>query len=163
VLSGIDMSIQDWGSIGEFAAAIATILTLVYLAVQIRRNTMATHATSFHAISDSMNFINVAVAQNPDLARIWLSGVADRATLGEAQKHQFDLLLLSYFHVFETIYYQARKGAGDDALVTTEAKSLAALLAMPGVREWWLQNPFAFSDEYRSYVGALLDGVAHDA
>lgn len=155
------MSIQDWGSVGEFAAAIATILTLVYLAVQIRRNTLATHATSFHAISDSMNFINVAVAQNPDLVRIWLSGTADRTTLDEGERYQFDLLLLSYFHVFETMYYQARKGAGDHALVTTEERSLDELLGMPGVREWWLQNPFAFSEEYRSYVETLLDRAAH--
>jgi hypothetical protein len=33
------MTIQDLGSIGELVAAIATVATLVYLALQIRQNT----------------------------------------------------------------------------------------------------------------------------
>ena len=32
------MTIQDLGSIGELIAAVATLATLVYLAVQIRQN-----------------------------------------------------------------------------------------------------------------------------
>ena len=35
------MTIQDLGSIGELIAAIATVATLIYLAVQIRANTTA--------------------------------------------------------------------------------------------------------------------------
>ena len=34
-----EMTIQDWGSVGELVGAIATVATLVYLAIQIRTNT----------------------------------------------------------------------------------------------------------------------------
>ena len=71
------MTIQDMGSIGELVAGFATVLTLIYLAIQIRRNASATHAASFHAISDSMNQINLVIAQNSALSRTWLSGVVD--------------------------------------------------------------------------------------
>ncbi len=33
------MTIQDLGSLGELIAAVATVATLVYLALQIRQNT----------------------------------------------------------------------------------------------------------------------------
>ena len=33
------MTIQDLGSIGEFVAALATLVALVYVALQIRQNT----------------------------------------------------------------------------------------------------------------------------
>jgi len=153
------MSIADLGSIGELIAAVATVATLLYLALQIRRNTLATHSASFHAVSDSMNHVNIAVAQSPELSAIWVKGRQNRQGLSEAEQHQFDMLLLSYFHVFETMHYEAQKGAGDESLVRTEERSLAALLAMPGVYDWWTENPFAFSDEYRSYVGTLLEGA----
>ncbi len=61
---------------------------------------------SFHAISDSMNHVNVSVAQNPGLARIWVAGSAGRSSLSEEERYQYDLVLLSYFHVFETMHYQ---------------------------------------------------------
>lgn len=146
------MSIQDLGSIGEMIAAIATVLTLAYLAIQIGRNTQATHSSAFHAVSDSMNHINIAVAQSPELSRIWLTGAVDRDSLTDAEQHQFDMLLLSYFHVFETMHYQASKGAGDSDLVATEERSIAALFATNGVQQWWANNPYAFGPEFRQYL-----------
>ncbi len=43
------MTIQDLGSIGELVAAIATLATLGYLAVQIRQNTRSMRAAAFQA------------------------------------------------------------------------------------------------------------------
>ena len=40
------MNIQDWGSIGEMLAAVATIATLVYLARQVNANTTAAQTAS---------------------------------------------------------------------------------------------------------------------
>lgn len=150
------MSIQDLGSLGEVVAAIATVATLIYLALQIRQNTRATQAGSFHAIYDSMNHVNVAVIQNSELTRVWLAGGADRASLNPEELHKFDLTLLSYFHVFETMHYQASLGAGAQELVLAEERSLRSILSMPGAREWWAANPYAFRPAFRSYIDGLL-------
>jgi len=99
------MTIQEFGSIGELLAAMGTIATLAYLGIHIRRSTVATRAASFHAITDTMNQVNLVVAQNPELTRIWLAGAVDRSSLSGVERHQHDLILLSYFHAFETIYY----------------------------------------------------------
>ena len=108
-----NVTIQDLGSFGELVAALATVATLIYLAVQIRQNTQTTQAASFHAIYDSMNHVNVAVIQNSELTRIWLAGSEDRSTLNPEERHKFDFTLLSYFHVFETLHFQGRIGVGE--------------------------------------------------
>ena len=146
------MNIQELGSLGELIAAIATIVTLAYLAIQIKRNTAATHSASFHSVSDSMNHVNMTVAQDPTLAAIWVTGLADRGALSDSERHQFDMTLLSYFHVFETIHYQARQGAGDEDLVSVEEGSIKELFRAPGVREWWAENPYAFGPVFRGYL-----------
>ena len=150
------MTIQELGSLGELVAAIATVATLIYLALQIRHNTQATRAASFHAISDSMNHVNVSIAQSPGLARIFVVGSTERGSLTEEERLQYDNVLLSYFHVFETMHYQARVGAGERNLLVAEERSLAALLSTPGVREWWAENPYAFGPEFRSYLERFL-------
>jgi len=150
------MTIQDLGNLGELVAAIETVATLIYLALQIRHNTHATRAASFHSVYDSMNHVNVAVIQNSELTRIWLAGTEGRGTLNPEERHKFDFTLLSYFHVFETLHYQARLGAGDQDLVMAEERSLRNLLLLPGVRDWWSENPYAFGPEFRSYIGRLL-------
>jgi hypothetical protein len=154
------MSLDQLGNIGEFLAAIATLVTLVYLALQIRKNTLTTKSASFHSISDSMNHINMSVAQSPELSRIWIEGGADRQSLSESERHQFDMTLLSYFHVFETMYYQADLGIGEKNLVTTEERSLRSLFVTAGVREWWEENPYAYSQEFREYVDKFVQESA---
>jgi hypothetical protein len=52
------------GSTGEWAGAIAVVVTLFYLARQIRQNTHATRATSHHAITDALNNLNFTLATN---------------------------------------------------------------------------------------------------
>ena len=157
------MTIEQLGSLGELIAAVATVVTLAYLALQIRQNTHATKAASFHAVSDSMNHVNVAVAQDDELARIWVDRCEDRAALAPASRHRFDMLLLSYFHVFETVHYQAKVGAGDPVLVAAEEKSLRALLSTPGVQSWWRENPYAFGPEFRRHVGSVVSSHAVSA
>ena len=156
------MTIQDLGSLGELIAAIATVATLIYLALQIRQNTRATQTSSFHAIYDSMNHVNIAVIQNDELTRVWLAGAEDRGALNPVELHKFDFMLLSYFHVFETLHYQGRVGTGDRELVHAEERSLRSILAMPGARDWWSANPYAFGPEFRSYIEGLLDADEGD-
>lgn len=149
------MSIQDLGSLGELIAAVATLATLIYLALQIRQNTRSSQAVSFHAIYDSMNHVNLSVIQNSELTRIWLAGIQERSALNSEELHKFDFTLLSYFHVFETLHYQASIGVGAQDLVLAEERSLRSLLAAPGVREWWSANPYAFGPKFRAYVEGL--------
>ncbi len=47
------MTLQDLGNIGEFVAAIATLITLIYLAAQIRQNTRAVRSASLDSVATS--------------------------------------------------------------------------------------------------------------
>ena len=62
------ISIQDLGSIGEFVSSIAVLITLVYLAIQIRLNTRqlehhfkSTDLSTFTAIDESFSRFRMAV------------------------------------------------------------------------------------------------------
>ncbi len=46
------MTLQDLGNIGEFVAAIGVIISLVYLARQIRQNTESVRAAAVDAATD---------------------------------------------------------------------------------------------------------------
>lgn len=49
------MTISELGSIGELIGAVATVATLLYLALQIRANT---HQAKYNAINDIIDRIN---------------------------------------------------------------------------------------------------------
>ena len=41
------MTVQDLGSLGELIAAVATVTTLVYLAIQLKQNTRELRSQTF--------------------------------------------------------------------------------------------------------------------
>ena len=150
------MSISELGSLGEFISSIAVLVTLAYLALQIRQNTHATRAASHHAITDALNQVNLAFANNPVLTQNWIAGQKDRQSLSEEKRWEFDSLLRAYFHVCDTMYYQSRVGAGDEGLLQAEEEGMLLVLTSPGGADWWAENPFGFSREFRDYIANLL-------
>ena len=146
------MSIQDLGSLGELIAALATLATLAYLAVQIRKNTIAVRAGSHQALSDSFIELNSWIARDASLARIFRRGSEEPRDLTQDERIQFDFMLLSVFHAYETTFYQHEVGTLDDALYQSIMSDITVVLASPGVRQWWVETPFSFSPEFRRYL-----------
>jgi len=51
-LGVVDVSIQDWGAIGEIVGAMAVILTLIYLTTQICQNTRQLRSEGHQGITN---------------------------------------------------------------------------------------------------------------
>lgn len=150
------MTIQDLGNIGEFLAAIATLVTLIYLAQQIRQNTKAIRSASHHAITDSFNQLNGIVAADPAVGEYMRKGSRDYSSLTQGEEQSFRHLWLAYFRIFETLYYQYQNGTMDKQLYESEHRSLESVIANPGVQEWWKTNTISFSEEFRNHVDGLI-------
>ena len=66
-------------------------------------------------------------------------------------------MMRTYLHACETMYTQADLGAGDYGIVVAEEDGIKTVFSSDGVREWWAENPFGFSPEFRKYVRRLTD------
>ena len=125
------MTLEQLGNLGDLVAAVATIATLAYLARQIRASASATRAASHQGTTDSFLHANLAIAQSAELSRIYTLGTEQRSQLSPEDRHRFDFLMLSYFHIFDTIHYQAHAGTGERGLLRAEEPGFVTLLAMP--------------------------------
>ena len=149
------MTIQDLGSIGELIAAVATIGTLVYLAVQIRQNSRSIRAAAFQSSVDGINQLNNLIAHDESLARVLRIGDEGLENLTEDEQVRYSMLYLSLFRSFESMYFHYLQGTGV-AQWSTAKKHVATLLANPGGHEWWKSNPFDFTAEFGKFVAGQL-------
>jgi hypothetical protein len=86
------MTIQDWGAIGEVVGAIAVVVTLAYLATQVRYARLAASDTSRQGRADGVREILLNVVNNPGFRGAWrkadplseanLSALAERLGAG---------------------------------------------------------------------------------
>ena len=67
------MTIQDWGAIGELAGGVAVIVTLIYLALQIRQNTRAIRLGTGYAVTEEFRDMFALIAGQSSLAELTLS------------------------------------------------------------------------------------------
>src|SRR4030095_10645171 len=74
---GTSMTLQNWGSIGEVVGAIAVVITLIYLAKQIRQNTHAMDegrklalAQTYQLRSDALQAMLVQAADSDHIGPI---------------------------------------------------------------------------------------------
>ena len=58
---------QLLGGLGEFIGAIVIVITLIYLALQVRQNTNALHAQSRQTVLSSAQTGLFAMMDNPDI------------------------------------------------------------------------------------------------
>ena len=100
------MSLEDLGNIGEFVGAMAVIVSLVYLAVQIRQNTRSVRTSTYQDIVRMVQEIDLLLASDPELNRIWVVGRKDPARLDDGQQQRFSTLLVIFYRNLENAYYQ---------------------------------------------------------
>jgi hypothetical protein len=151
------MTLSEISQISQTIGSAAVFASLIFVGVQIRQNTKTTQAASHHAVSEALNRVNLLWARDSEVARIWLLGMSDRRAMTREEQWRFDSMVRAYLHVCETMYTQARLGAGDFGIVVAEESGIKAVFASNGVREWWAENPFGFSPNFRKYVERITD------
>jgi hypothetical protein len=130
------LSIQDWGAVGEMAGAIAVIITLVYLAIQIRQNSKQLKQQSFQTwVAASMD-LNMATL-DPGRAELFTRGFTDSADLSEDSWIAFAYWNIGFMQIAQAIDYMYRSGSLDHSLWASEIDRARLVLGLPGVRQWW--------------------------
>jgi hypothetical protein len=140
----VEVTLQDLGSIGEFIAAIATLITLIYLAAQIRQNTRSVRAASHQAWVAAI--AQTSMPPHPGFGRINRLGVLDPSQLDPDELSQYVLFQLQIFFTFEALYFQFLNGAIDEDFWRTKVEYFRAILRTPGGRHVWDGAGRAFLD-----------------
>ena len=97
------MTLSELGNIGEFVGAVAVVVSLVYLAMQIRQNTQTVRASAYHNITAQWANHLQSIADNAELSSLYFRGLADSRSLDAQESPRFFLLMASQFALLEDL------------------------------------------------------------
>jgi hypothetical protein len=149
------MSLEDLGNIGEFVAAVAVVVSLIYLAVQIRQNTRSVRASTHHSAHRSAREAEMAIAGSETLAHIFRKGAREPERLTGDERVRFDATMRTFFGWYEDIFFQYRQAMVNRDFWETRRRSMLDHLQQPGVSSWWGKNSRLYTDSFVSEVGRL--------
>jgi hypothetical protein len=139
-------------AIGQIVGAIAVVVSLIYLAREIRSNARSARMASV----GTLNRLLGQVATHPHLAEVWNRGMRDLESLEGPDLHTFNSFSLQLFHIFKELYYQQREGHLDPRLWhEVEAPMRDVINRFPGIQAWWRHTSDWFSPEFANYVNQL--------
>ena len=87
------MTLTDLANISDAVGGIAVVITLIYLAIQIRQNTRMMRASAHHSANQLAVDINLALGTDPQVAEVLLVGSTDPNDLTPSQGVMFHLMM----------------------------------------------------------------------
>ena len=141
------MTIQDLGSIGELIAAVATLATLAYLAVQVRSARNSMDFATAQGLSEQFNHVNAQLAENPELADIYLRGLHYPDALSDEEWLRFSNLSMQYWNVHQIILELGAAGIVSKRWVEGSRLEIASRCRLPGLQRHLQENRHWFSKE----------------
>ncbi len=128
------MSIQDWGAIGEIAGAIAVLLTLLYLAKQIKHSSDVAKVTSYHQAIDQI----VRAGIDPDFS-ILATKIERGESLTPEEQTRSNTLATIFIYGHEILLHLLNQGHVDKRLwenvISNNMVYLKSDMMLPVLRE----------------------------
>ncbi len=151
------MNWQAIGAAGEVLGAIAVLLTLIYLTLQIRQNTKATRLQTAQA-THQFSADGVSLLANVDTAVIWSKFIAEGyKPLSAHEQVVVGAVARVFFTSWDNHYYQYLRGSLENEVHSAFENRMIRQLAIPAIFEWWQHNKVIYTKSFGEYVDGLIE------
>jgi hypothetical protein len=157
------MNWEAASAIAEWIGVILIIVSLVYVALQIRQNTATIKAATELETGRMWSEFHSRVATSPDLADIWDKGLTEPGALSPPEKRRFIWFVAEYCFVVENLFRQQKLGFLSRETWTQHESTIAGLLLHPLLDRWWESGVSPYSQEFRDVIEAARKKLHGDA
>ena len=152
------MQLEQLGNIGEFVGAIATLGTLIYIAVQIRQSSDLMKRQAFDSIASRFSSWGSKLREHPDTASLYIRGGENFHELTEAEKEQYNWMLFEYLVISETAVEHHKSASFKADAIDAIVRGIVRELERPGAKSWWTdRGRDYFSADFAALVDEKLD------
>ena len=124
------MNLNDLANIGQVIGAVAVVVSLFYVAHQIRQNTNAVRSATAQAVHEHFANWYHLLASDPVLSQIAAKGLRDYTSLSEQDRVRFIAAFMSFLSYSQNAFLKWRP--------------------------FWKDRGYMFGDEFRRYVESDL-------
>ena len=160
------MMLENLGNLGDFLGGIGVVITLLYLAIQIRQNnrllkaeTAAAHTRSVEGTTEELGNWIAGIVENRDVAEVWMKGLASYAELDEVDKLRFDYLGSRLLQAYQSIYRRAGN-TGDDEIWEVCLSYIHMYLSSPGFARLWADSRSMYLANFAAEIDKVSQSLA---
>ena len=152
-----NMELETLKSIIEIVSSLVVIISIIYLAKQVKQGTKSLHTSmrdsSFHSLMEW----NYQVMSDSELAWVFSTGNKDFNSLNEFQRPRYLHMLYSFFKVFENIYLHSLDKSVESNVWENNYKIFVTYYRTPGFQFFWNERKGTFDPRFVAFAESKHD------
>jgi len=149
---------MDWtavAAISEAVGALGVILSLLYLASQVRQNTKLSRAATRQALADGAQGLASDAVEVDSIARI-MQDAMDGKEVKPHERLRMQARCLRDLRFWDNAFYQHTEGLLTDAEWEPFRENLRIVMQFPAYRDYWENFQLIFSAPFRAELNHIL-------
>ncbi len=150
------MKLSDAANLAEVVAAIAVVISLIYVGIQVNDSTRAVRAAAANDANVAMQNWYIAVGSSLQTSEIMISGMGGTADFTTAEEYQFLMMMHGIFLGIQNSYLLVEEGTLDPRVSETIAAAILGVKDLPGFKEYWRQRKNLLYPGFVDYIEKLI-------
>ena len=151
------MNWQAIGVVAEVVSAIAVVVSLVYLAMQIRQSARQARADNVQATVERWIEAQTSRLRSEDDAEFLRNALSDYTALSVPQKARLAAFMFDLTAAFQAMYVKHRNGLLDPDLYAAVHDNVAGYMKCPGLAGLWQELKFSYPKDLAREIDSAIE------
>lgn len=148
--------LAELANIAEIIGAVAIIISLIYVGLQVNDNTAAVRSAASNDASVAMQTWYLEMGSNRQSADMWFNAMTSPKPLQTNDEFQFMMMMHACLLGMQNSFLLAEEGTLDAEFRESVTTALVAVKDLPGMARYWRQRRGFFNSGFAEYVDGLL-------
>jgi hypothetical protein len=157
------MNLDQLAKLGEFVGGFFVVVSLVYLAYQVRQNTQSLLSENYARLLERMSTVQSRLSMDAGLNHIFTVGAEDPGRLSRADRIRFSWALYELFGTAEFMYHQSLDKSLPPGVWARWEAAIGWWLPYPGIRAWWAAKPAPLAVDFEAFGSEIQRDERFDA
>jgi hypothetical protein len=150
------MNLESIAQIGEFVGGIGVLVTMVFLAFELRKNSKLLQRDSHRRGLQHLHDSTLLAVGNEKFTDIHLRGFEDITSLNPNERYQFDMYFLAFIQNSELLFLDLESGFVSQDIASPHKRAVKAHLTTPGGKVWWAERRAWLTEAGQEYIDKIL-------
>jgi hypothetical protein len=153
------MNLESVFFITQIVAAIAIVVSLFYVAYEVRHNTKALKLSTYQSVVNSSMEILHSLYGNNETATFYHRCLFNNAELNGPEKLRWHAVMITLYRHWDNLLYQNRKGLLENEMWLSYDRTMTHYLAYQPWVDWFTANGHLFSTNLQQLLGDKIKAI----
>jgi hypothetical protein len=145
------------GAIGENIGALAVVISVIYLAVQIRKQTDASRLAATRELPTLyIDFLKPSY-EDKELSSLYLRAVQHYDDLSRDDRFRVAMYLQTMMRTIEQHFVHIQQHKVDQVFIDSINLAVEEWLTFPGAQRWWDLSKDMFVPQFREHIDNMIE------